>query len=67
MGAFLGAVSNLETLLMTTLLTLFPYFFLLTMHLLQVMIAEVVKLTTMILMKVKKRIPEVLVKVTHME
>lgn len=37
------------------------------MHLLQVMIAEVVKLTTMMLMKVKKRIPEVLVKVTHME
>ena len=67
MGAFLGAASNLETLLMTTLLTLFPYFFLLIMHLLQVMMAEVVKLTTMILMKVKKRIPEVLVKVTHME
>ena len=63
----MGAGSNLETLLMTTLLTLFPYFFRLTIHLLQVMMAEVVKLTTMMLMKVKKRIPEVLVKVTHME
>ena len=59
--------SNLLILLITTLLILFPYFRLLSIHLLQVIMAEVVKLITIIAINVRKSIPEVFVKVTQIE
>ena len=56
-----------SSLVITVCLTLFPYFWRLIRQRLQVIIAEVVRLTTMIVINVRNKIPEVFVRVTQIE
>ena len=56
-----------SSLVTTVCLTLFPYFWRLIRQRLQVIIAEVVRLTTMIVINVRNKIPEVFVRVTQIE
>ena len=63
---FLGGIATVEIGLVTTFFDV-PYFRLLSQHRRAVIIDELIKLTTIIVMKVKNKIPEVLDNVTHME